>query len=84
VVTSLCSVGEIIVNKPFLLIAGSNYYPSSGTDDWKGTFETYEEAKAQMTDLSKEYKDRKAYCRFKFGEEYCDWYEIVDLRRLDE
>jgi hypothetical protein len=53
------------MNKPFLLIAGFNYYPSSGTEDWRGTYSTYEEAEAALKDIE---------C-----DDY-DWYEIVDLR----
>jgi len=36
------------MNKPYLLIAGDNYYPSADTGDWVGCFSTYEEAKAQV------------------------------------
>ena len=36
------------MNKPFLLIAGYNYYPESGTNDWIGRFETHEEASSQI------------------------------------
>ena len=32
------------MNKPYLLIAGENFYPSDGTGDWVGCFSTYEEA----------------------------------------
>lgn len=53
------------MNKPYLLIAGDNYYPSSGTEDWRGTYSTYEEAEAALKDI-----ERGDY----------DWYEIVDLR----
>lgn len=80
------------MNKPFLLIAGSHYYPSAYTDDWVGCYETYEEAKAQV-----ELVQRHTY--FKAGknkgevkstqeaylvhrEDYdreVDWFEIVDL-----
>lgn len=34
--------------KKFLLIAGASYYTQSGTEDWIGCFETYEEAKSQV------------------------------------
>jgi hypothetical protein len=36
------------MKKPFLLIAGDGYYPSSGTGDWIDCFGTYEEAKEQV------------------------------------
>jgi hypothetical protein len=52
------------MNKPFLLIAGFNYYPSSGTEDWKGTYSTYEEAEAALKDIE---------C------DNYDWYEIINL-----
>ena len=66
------------MKKPFLLIAGDNQYPESGTDDWKGCFETRQEAENQV-------------CKhFVFGTKYsiagkaCDWYEVVDLREWTE
>jgi hypothetical protein len=60
------------MNKPFLLIAGDRYYPRSGTRDWKGRYDTYEEAESQIIkndDDTHTFKD----CKY-------DWYEIVDLR----
>lgn len=57
------------MKKPYLLIAGDNYYPSSDTDDWKGCFETREEAL--------EYLET-------FDKDYYDWYTIVDLREWTE
>lgn len=53
------------MNKPFLLIVGDQYYPSSGTGDWRGCFETIAEAKINLA-----LKDPSSY----------DWYRIVDLR----
>ena len=32
------------MKKPYLLIAGWDYYPSSGTKDWIACFESWEEA----------------------------------------
>jgi hypothetical protein len=62
------------MNKPYLLIAGENFYPSRDTGDWVGCFSTYEEAKAQV-----EPKKTKGYTVN--GRDWgCDWYEIVDLR----
>lgn len=49
--------------KRFLLIAGDNYYPRSGTREWIGCFETEEEAEKAY---------RECYT-------YCDWYQIIDL-----
>jgi len=57
------------MNKPFLLIAGFNHYPLSGTEDWRGTYSTYEEAEEALKDI-----ERDDY----------DWYEIVDLRELTQ
>ncbi len=45
------------INKPFLLIAGDFYYPSSGTDDWRGCFETEEEAMKKARQLNKNWFD---------------------------
>ena len=60
--------------KKFLLIAGASYYPQSGTGDWVGCFDTYEEAEAQIKiDYSKGV-ERKLIN----GDEV-DWYDIVDL-----
>lgn len=56
------------MNKPFLLIAGDQYYPSAGTGDWRGCFKTYKEA---MSVYLEKYKNS-------------DWYEIVDLRNWEE
>jgi hypothetical protein len=34
--------------KPFLVFAGEQYYPSGGWDDFRGAFETLEAAKDYM------------------------------------
>lgn len=52
--------------KPYLLIAGTTYYPETGTGNWKDCYDSYEEASEAWIKLSAE----KLY----------DWYEIVDLR----
>ena len=57
------------MKRPYLLIAGENQYPSSETDDWKGCFETYKEAKEYLETIDKK---------------YYDWYTIVDLREWVE
>jgi hypothetical protein len=66
------------MTKPYLLIAGENFYPSRDTGDWIGCFSTYEEAKAQV-----EPKKPKGYTinGWEWG---CDWYKIVDLREWTE
>jgi hypothetical protein len=50
--------------KPYLLISGYNYYPSSRTGDWIDCYETEEEARKKWEEILHNY----------------DWYEIVDLR----
>lgn len=62
--------------KPFLLIAGDNFYPCSGTGDWIGTFETREEIEKTITKVSPYHN---CY-NFQRGDRRFDWYEIVDLR----
>ena len=73
------------MKKPYLLIAGHQYYPSSGTGDWIAFFDTYEEAKEEaIAVIVPKYHNKK------FGDEMVDkysirganydWYEIVDLR----
>ena len=57
--------------KPYLLIAGDNYYPSAYTGDWIECYETVEEAAEKWEELSKN----------KYSN---DWYEIVDLREWME
>lgn len=61
--------------KPFLLIAGSWYYPSPRTGDWIDTFSSREEA-LQKVKID-EYDDDKFTIDNEVG---YDWYEIVDLR----
>lgn len=63
------------MDKPFLLIAGETYYPSSGTGDWIGTFSSYEEALATVNESKGGY-----YPYLINGIDY-DWYEIVNLEK---
>jgi hypothetical protein len=74
--------------KKFLLIAGAGYYPQSGTDDWIGCFNTYEEAKSKVSvketheyfsrgPRKGEIKETRKHYEIDGGE--VDWYEIVDL-----
>jgi hypothetical protein len=61
------------LKKRYLLTAGDNYYPESGTGDWKGCFETFEEAKAQVSNAGPaRYKVAGYTSTF-------DWYQIIDL-----
>jgi hypothetical protein len=82
------------MNKPHLLIAGDNLYPSDGTGDWIKCYESVAEAREKIN-----YVNRPTY--FSSGKmkgqlksnsiKYAisdsinpnrkyDWYEIVDLR----
>ena len=77
---------DATMKKPFLLIAGYNYYPSSGTGDWISTFETFEDASAAICKVDpwsgiNEYKlssDNSDYPTT------YDWFKIVDLREWTE
>lgn len=76
--------------KPFLLMAGANYYPEGGVSDWIDCYETAEEARAQITRID----DRQTITSGKNkGQDVLshhyeiagrtgiyDWYEIEDLR----
>lgn len=59
------------MKRPYLLIAGEQYYPSAGTRDWRGCFETQEEAEGQVS------IDDNGYPVIE-GRRH-DWYHIVDL-----
>ena len=65
--------------KPFLLIAGDDYYPSHDTGDWIGCFSTREEAQAQIQMSASACRSIRVQ-HPRFGETDYDWYEIVDLR----
>ena len=53
--------------KTYLLTAGYNYYPASGTGDWIACYDTIEEATDKMNALEN-------------ADYSYDWYEIVDLK----
>jgi hypothetical protein len=57
------------MKKPFLLIAGWDYYPYAGTGDWQGCYETYEDAVEASMDTEI------------LGKNWC---KIVDLRKWTE
>ena len=61
--------------KYFLLIAGSRYYPESGTGNWIKAYETMEEAEAQVQDIGN-YK----YPKYIINNNDYDWYCVVDLQ----
>lgn len=63
--------------KPYLLIAGYNYYPESGTNDWIDTFETLELLNSEIQPSKNEgcYENS-----VKIRGQVYDWHDIVDLR----
>ena len=75
------------MKKPYLLIAGYDYYPDFGTNnwnDWIGCFATREEAQSKIIDRSYEKGDIRI-SKFEIidcGEKNSnrDWVKIVDLR----
>ncbi len=82
------------MNKPYLLIAGHNYYPSAGTGDWIGRFETKDQITNSLEELyyddlfkqgprKGQLKEKRKNGYIIFGIGY-DWYEIVDLRDWTE
>jgi len=81
-------INRLKMEKPYLLIAGDAYYPSAGTGDWVGFFETQQEAKSQIhTETVEElFKSGPRRGQVKETREItsingrkCDWYEIVDV-----
>jgi hypothetical protein len=85
------------MDKPFLLIAGDHYYPSRGSEDWIARFETVSEAREQIeyVDCPKFFKSGpmkgqlksnnityRIKCSKDPDREY-DWYEIVDVRDIE-
>lgn len=45
------------MNKRYLLISGLQYYPSRGTGDWYGTYDTEEEALKVALSLKTDWYD---------------------------
>lgn len=81
--------------KPYLLIAGDNYYPDAYTGDWIGTFATREEAESAVRaekqtslflrgplkgQVKKEWEEYRVN-HPSYGDQRVDWYEIIDLRK---
>lgn len=52
--------------KQYLLFGGAVYYPSGGFEDFRGSFDTLEEAQAKVKELDLE-------------DQY-SWYHIVDVK----
>ncbi len=73
------------MKKPYLLIAGDNYYPSGGTRDWIARFNTLEEAEQEVHKEEKEFyttqkKPQQVIIKsYKIFNQSYDWYEIVNL-----
>lgn len=77
--------------KPFLLMAGSEFYPNAGDGDWIDTFETAEDAMAevkirgtgQSVSEIEFYPSRRSLSQQTFiigRRRNYEWYQIVDLR----
>ena len=58
-------------------MAGHNYYPSAGTNDWIGCFNSFEEANAAVTPTEVDKKRSIEY--YIINDNKYDWFEIVDL-----
>ena len=56
--------------KTYLLIAGYDYYPGSGTQDWIRCYATEEDAKEVVEKLKNDDDEYGSY----------DWFRIVDLK----
>jgi hypothetical protein len=63
------------MQKPWLLLAGYNYYPEAKTGDWIKRFATYEEANDFVTEVS----NGREFKHFHIENTEYDWYQIVDL-----
>lgn len=62
---------------PFLLFAGEHYYPRGGWEDWRGRFETLDEAKAAFIGW-RDHGDREDHSADPNG--HHTWGHIVDDR----
>ena len=74
--------------KTFLLIAGDNYYPQSGTCDWIGCYDTHESAANAVTRVphfrtitkgARKGEQVEDWHSYRIDNRTYDWYEIVDL-----
>ena len=62
------------IEKPYLLFAGHSYYPSGGMRDYKGKFESRDDALEFVEDHNK---------GASYGNKF-DWHHITDIRTLLE
>jgi hypothetical protein len=53
--------------KRFLLFAGDKYYPQKAWEEFRGDFDTIEEAKEKGIEYAK----------------YFDWFQIVDIQTME-
>lgn len=74
--------------KYFLLIAGYNYYPQGGTDDWIATFDTYKDAQKEVVEIpihtyftkgKNKGEVKSTYFQYQINDKKYDWYKIIDL-----
>jgi hypothetical protein len=74
----------------YLLTAGSDCYPSSGTGDWIATYPTYQDANNMVKQIiTHEYytkgkhkgEIKKTHITYEINGHTWDWYEIIDLSR---
>lgn len=77
-----------MIIKNYLLIAGDNYYPQSGTENWIGCFSTFEEAESAVSKTQNHELflkgPRKGQIKstsetYKINGRNYDWYEVVNL-----
>ena len=82
------------MNKLFLLIAGDNYSPGAGAEDWIGFYASEEEINSMITPVNNDVlyhsgKDKgkvaftKKTYEIMINDDFVkivDWYEIVDVR----
>lgn len=66
--------------KPFLIIAGQDYYPQWETKDWIKTYETLEEAINQIKEIPNRFGYQDEENSYLINNHKYDWYKIVDLR----
>ena len=63
--------------KRYLVTAGDNYYPCSGTSDWIDAYDDKDEAIARAEELEKETRSYSEDLRY-------DWVNVIDLANWQE